>query len=105
MQIWLLALLVLVRSFALRKRKSTNNISVVYTQPPQKSNRGQKITKSPIQGISETLNIDYRNPQTLKDNQEEYNFLEKLDAGECPTDIYPNSTFIIHHSMPYFLYV
>ena len=47
------------------------NISVVYTQPPQKSNRGQKITKSPIQGISETLNIDYRNPQTLKDNQEE----------------------------------
>jgi methionyl-tRNA formyltransferase len=56
------------------------NISVVYTQPPQKSNRGQKITKSPIQGISETLNIDYRNPQTLKDNQEEYNFLKKLDA-------------------------
>ena len=56
------------------------NISVVYTQPPQKSNRGQKINKSPIQGISETLNINYRNPQTLKDNQEEYNFLKKLDA-------------------------
>ena len=32
-------------------------ISVVYTQPPQKSQRGQKINKSPIQGISETLNI------------------------------------------------
>ena len=30
MQIWLLALLVLVRSFDLRKRKSANNISVVY---------------------------------------------------------------------------
>ena len=30
MQIWLLALLVLVRSFALRKRKSTNNLSIVY---------------------------------------------------------------------------
>ena len=30
-------------------------ISVVYTQPPQKSNRGQKINKSPVQGISETL--------------------------------------------------
>ena len=36
------------------------NISVVFTQPPQKSHRGQKINKSPIQGISETLNIDYR---------------------------------------------
>ena len=35
-------------------------ISVVYTQPPQKSHRGQKINKSPIQGISETLNIDFR---------------------------------------------
>ena len=30
MQIWLSALLVLVRSFALRKRKSTNNLSIVY---------------------------------------------------------------------------
>ena len=30
------------------------NISVVFTQPPQKSHRGQKINKSPIQGISET---------------------------------------------------
>ena len=30
MQIWLLALLVLVRSFALRKRKSTKNLSIVY---------------------------------------------------------------------------
>ena len=55
-------------------------ISVVYTQPPQKSNRGHKINKSPIQGISETLNIDFRSPQTLKDNQEEYQFLKKMDA-------------------------
>ena len=30
MPIWLSALLVLVRSFALRKRKSTNNLSIVY---------------------------------------------------------------------------
>ena len=56
------------------------NISVVFTQPPQKSHRGQKINKSPIQGISETLNIDYRTPKTLKDNQEEYEFLEELNA-------------------------
>ena len=55
-------------------------ISVVYTQPPQKSNRGQKINKSPIQGISETLNIDFRCPETLRDNDEEYQFLKKLNA-------------------------
>ena len=55
-------------------------ISVVYTQPPQKSHRGQKINKSPIQGISETLNIDFRSPKTLKDNQEEYEFLKELNA-------------------------
>ena len=55
-------------------------ISVVYTQPPQKSHRGQKINKSPIQGISETLNIDFRSPQNLKDNNEEYNFLKNMDA-------------------------
>ena len=55
-------------------------ISVVYTQPPQKSQRGQKINKSPIQGISETLNIDFRSPQTLKNNEEEFKFLKELNA-------------------------
>ena len=55
-------------------------ISVVYTQPPQKSNRGQKINKSPIQGISETLNINFRSPITLKGNQDEYKFLKELNA-------------------------
>ena len=37
-------------------------IPVVYTQPPQKSQRGQKVNKSPIQGISETLSIELRTP-------------------------------------------
>ena len=55
-------------------------ISVVYTQPPQKSHRGQKINKSPIQGLSETLNIDFRSPQSLRDNKEEYEFLKNLNA-------------------------
>ena len=55
-------------------------ISVVYTQPPQKSNRGLKINKSPIQGISETLNIDFRSPKTLQNNKEEYQFLKELNA-------------------------
>ena len=56
------------------------SVSTVYTQPPQKSQRGQKINKSPIQGISETLKIEYRTPVSLKNNEEEYNYLKKLDA-------------------------
>ena len=55
-------------------------ISVVYTQPPQKSQRGQKINKSPIQEISESLNIRFRSPQTLRDNNEEHKFIKDLDA-------------------------
>ncbi len=55
------------------------NISCVYTQPPQKSQRGQKINKSPIQGISETLNLEYRTPSLLN-TDEEYNYLKSLDA-------------------------
>jgi len=55
-------------------------INLVYTQPPQKSHRGQKINKSPVQGISETLNIDFRSPQNLNNNSEEYEFLKKMDA-------------------------
>ena len=58
-------------------------ISAVYTQPPQKSHRGQKINKSPIQGISETLNIDFRCPQNLKDNIEEYEYLKKNKCRPC----------------------
>ena len=55
-------------------------ISVVYTQPPRKSNRGQKINKSPIQGLSETLNLEFRTPKLIKNNKEEYDYLKKLDA-------------------------
>jgi len=55
-------------------------ISVVYTQPPQKSNRGQKINKSPIQGLSETLNLEFRTPKLIKNNKEEYDYLKKLEA-------------------------
>jgi len=55
-------------------------ISHVYTQPPQKSQRGQKINKSPIQGIAETLNIEFRTPNYLKDNKEEYDYLKSIEA-------------------------
>ena len=55
-------------------------ISNVYTQPPQKSQRGYKINKSPIQGIAETLNLEFRTPKSLKENKEEYDFFKKIDA-------------------------
>ena len=55
-------------------------ISVVYTQPAQKSKRGQRVNKSPVQGISETLNIEFRTPASLKNNREEYEYLKKLNA-------------------------
>ena len=55
-------------------------VSIVYTQPPQKSQRGQKINKSLIQSLSETLNIKFRTPLSLKNNREEYEYLKKLDA-------------------------
>ena len=55
-------------------------IECVYTQPPQKSQRGQKINKSPIQKISETLNLEFRSPNSLKDNKEELDHFKSLDA-------------------------
>ena len=55
-------------------------IECVYTQPPQKSQRGQKINKSPIQKISETLNLEFRSPISLKENKEELEFFKSLDA-------------------------
>ena len=55
-------------------------ITDVYTQPPQRSQRGQKINKSPVQGIAETLNLEFRTPQSLKDNMEEYEHFKKIDA-------------------------
>ena len=55
-------------------------LSAVYTQPPQKSKRGQKINKSPIQKISEVLNLELRMPKTLKNNKEEFEYLKKLNA-------------------------
>ena len=53
-------------------------ISVVYTQPPKKSNRGQKLNKSPINLFSENISLDIRTPQILKNNDQEEIFLRKL---------------------------
>ena len=54
-------------------------IPTVYTQPPKKSQRGQKINKSLIQTAAEDFNINCRAPDTLKENKEEYEYLKQLD--------------------------
>ena len=54
-------------------------ISVVYTQPPKKSNRGQKLNKSPVNLFSENLSLEVRTPETLKNNNQEELYLNKLE--------------------------
>ena len=53
-------------------------ISTVYTQPPKKSNRGQKFNKSPINLFSENISLNVRTPLALKNNDEEELFLSEL---------------------------
>jgi len=55
-------------------------ISNVYTQPPQKSQRGQRINKSPVQDIAETLNLEFRTPKYLKNNYEEFEYFKTINA-------------------------
>ena len=47
-------------------------ILIVYTQPPKKSHRGMSVRPTPIQSLSETLNLEFRMPPSLKNNREEY---------------------------------
>ena len=54
-------------------------ITAVYTQPPKKSNRGQKIEKSPIHLLAETLNLNIRTPNQLNKNNLEHEYLRNLD--------------------------
>ena len=56
------------------------NIELVYTQPPVASNRGQKVNKSSVHLLSETLNIPVRTPSSL-DNKDETNFLREKDIS------------------------
>ena len=53
-------------------------VSVVYTQPPKKSNRGLKLSKSPINLFAENITLDVRTPQSLKNNKEEELYLNEL---------------------------
>ena len=55
------------------------DVSAVYTQPPKKSNRGYKIEKSPVHLLSETLDINVRTPDQLKNNKSEYEYFKNLE--------------------------
>ena len=56
------------------------NIPLVYTQPPSKSNRGHKVSKSPIHKFCEENNLKVRTPENFKNIDDEKNILEKLKA-------------------------
>ena len=57
--------------------KNEFSISTVYTQPPKKSKRGQKINPSPIEEFSKKNKINIRNPINLN-NDEEFKIFKKL---------------------------
>jgi len=50
--------------------KSSNKILEVYTQPPKKKNRGQKILSSPVHKCADELNLKTRFPNSLETNEE-----------------------------------
>ena len=51
-------------------------IKCVFTQPPSKSNRGQKFTKSPIHISAEELNLKIKTPKNI---DEEFEYLKELN--------------------------
>ena len=56
------------------------SIPSVYTQPPSKSNRGHKVSKSPIHTFCEEKGLRVRTPENFNNLDDEKFFLEKLDA-------------------------
>ncbi len=50
--------------------KSKNKILEVYTQPPKKKNRGQKILSSPVHKCADELNLKIRFPNSLETDEE-----------------------------------
>ena len=57
--------------------ESKHEILCVYTKPPTKRSRGQKIISSPIDQFATKLKIPVRHPNNL-DNIDELNFIKKL---------------------------
>ena len=49
--------------------KSDHKILTVYTQPPKKSNRGQKISLSPVHNFFKKNNLNVIHPYELNENE------------------------------------
>ena len=56
------------------------NIPLVYTQPPSKSDRGHKVSKSPIHTFCNENDLKVRTPENFINLEDEKNVLEKLEA-------------------------
>ena len=57
--------------------ESNHKVIEVYTQPPKKKNRGQKILNSPIHEYAKKLKIPVRNPISLN-QKEEIEYIKNL---------------------------
>ena len=57
---------------------SKHKILEVYTQPPKKKNRGQKISFSPVHEYSNKTNLPIRNPLSLE-SEAEYEHIKKIN--------------------------
>ena len=60
----------------LKKINQKYKINCVFTQPPSKSNRGQKFTKSSIHICAEELNLEVKTPKKI---DEEFEYLKELN--------------------------
>jgi methionyl-tRNA formyltransferase len=57
--------------------KNKLNTLIVYTQPPKKSKRGQKIHSSPVEEFCKKNKIIFKNPDNLN-NEDDFKFLKEL---------------------------
>lgn len=64
---------------ALNSLNQKYKIISVYTQPPKKKSRGQKIIKSPIHKEAEKLNLSIRCPENLN-NMNDYEFIKSSNV-------------------------
>jgi methionyl-tRNA formyltransferase len=57
--------------------KSEHRILAIYSQPPTKAHRGQKISSSSVENFAKKKALNVRTPLTL-DSDEEYDFMKNL---------------------------
>ena len=87
-----------------------HDVACVYSQPPRKAGRGQKLTPSPVHAFAEAQGIEVRTPVSLKGEDEQQAFRDLgLDAAvvvayglilpQAILDAPTNGCFNIHASL------